>query len=244
MLISRELDTLEQGILGSFGRIHENTTEPEGQRQGIILVHGRAGDEKVMWVFSRAIQDLNAVVISPRAIIEDPIGGYSWWLKPVSKDESDHVVGDRNLPLESSSPHLATLSDMKNGLKIVENAATMLVDRYGVNSKKIRAIGFSQGAALIASVALSRPRLFQKVALLAGFIPELVKRQYENTDFSSLPKVFISHGTEDQIINFSRAEEMRFFLESKSAQVHFHSDNVGHKISGSGMKELREWVKV
>jgi len=232
LLSNRELNETECTALGLKGRVHDNSGVPWGDRTGVLLVHGRAGNESLMWVFSKVIQHLDPIVFSPRALDPDPIGGYSWW-NFETRDEGG----------ESPAPRATTLEHLEPGLTAISQAAEAMVNLYGVHRSKIIAIGFSQGAALVGSLALMDPLLFTKVALLAGFIPKSVQDHFANQEVLSSPAFFMSHGTKDRIIAFHKAEESRDFLKSKGVSVTFHSDDVGHKISSGGMRAISEWLK-
>ncbi|HMO16939.1 MAG TPA: hypothetical protein PKA63_00960 [Oligoflexia bacterium] len=241
MIRSRELKQDEQEILGTFGRVHDDTEVPWGERTGILLVHGRAGDEKVMWVFSKAIENIKGIILSPRAIIPDPIGGFSWWLLPgVTSIESSSENKYQEISINHASSPSAKNS-FKPGVETILRASEMLVTNYGVHPDKRIAIGFSQGAALVGSASLMNPCIFAKVVLLAGFIPEVVLAEFQFNSIDIMPEYFISHGTEDQVVAFNRAVLCRDYLIQKGARVTFHSDKVGHKISASGIKALSEW---
>jgi predicted esterase len=232
MLLNRELERHEINALGVFGRVHDDSSEPFGKRTGVILVHGRAGNETLMWVFSKVIRELEPIVFAPRALLEDPIGGYSWW-NFESREEGS----------ESPAPKATTLDHLEPGLTAISQAAHAIVDLYGVDPSRMIGIGFSQGAALLGSLSLMEPGIFSKVALLAGFLPKSVQEFFLKQDISQIPDIFMSHGIKDRIITFDKAVQSKEYLISKGGNVHFHSDEVGHKISSSGMRELKDWLK-
>lgn len=231
MLSNREFAQSETELYGAFGRIHDNSEIPFGSRTGIILVHGRAGNETLMWVFSKTIKKIDPIVIAPRAIENDPIGGYSWWNFP-----------DRVEVEPSPAPRKTSLDNLEEGFVVISQIANSMVKYNGVDPSKIIGIGFSQGAALLGSLSLFEPKLFSKVAMLAGFIPSSVQEHFKDQTLDNLPQIFISHGTKDKIISFDMALKTKDFLLSKNANLHFHSDDIGHKISSGGMKELEEWL--
>jgi len=65
---------------------------PEGAASSrppvVVLVHGRSGDSRAMWVFSKALEETKPLVVAPQAPYQDPLGGYTWWPIPVTP-ESD-----------------------------------------------------------------------------------------------------------------------------------------------------------
>lgn len=229
MLSNREFNHLEEQAFGTFGKVHDSSAQAFGQRTGIILVHGRAGNETLMWVFSRVIEQLDPIVVAPRAITEDEIGGYSWW----------KVSQPANVQL-SNSPKDTRQQQLEPAINLLEGIATSMPELYGVDPDRIFAIGFSQGGALCISLAMRNPRLFKGVGMLASFIPKVIQENHHG-DLKNL-NVFVSHGTKDEIIPVERAQESVEFLKHFGANVFYNQDDVAHKISSSGLKAFREWL--
>ena len=63
-----------------------------GPHPTVLMLHGRSGDENVMWVFARALPP-DWLIVAPRAIQPDPAGGFSAWSLIVLELEGLHIVG-------------------------------------------------------------------------------------------------------------------------------------------------------
>jgi phospholipase/carboxylesterase len=194
----------------------------------VVLVHGRAGNRGVMWIFSKALEKTKPLVVSPEAPLSSPLGGHSWWIVEGGEEE------------EKNSAKVVTAAELEQGVVVLERFIERVVDRYPVDRSKIFGFGFSQGAALLSTMTLRTPQVFQGVALLSGFIPEVALTGAKATD-GTLPGYFIFHGTEDDIIPVRAAERADAVLRRRGAEVKFVTDEVGHKISSRGMKELTRW---
>src|SRR5690606_10262001 len=136
---------------------------------------------------SRAIEALDPIVIAPRGLVPDPIGGHSWWTL-------DH---DPNTE-ESPSPAHSKFSQLRPAVETIKNIATGMPETYGVDPQKIFVLGFSQGGAAAISCALEFPNIFQGVGMLASFVPSVVKEKYHSVNLGGL-NVFMSHGEKDRI---------------------------------------------
>lgn len=204
-------------------------------RRTVLLVHGRAGTDRLMWTFSTCFSRLDPFTVAPQANLPDPLGGYSWW--QVESENDQGTPGRRQTTTAQLGPALERLGAFVDAL-----AAT-----YGRDLGEIYALGFSQGAAMVASLSLLRPSLFTGVTLLAGFIPKIVHTdgQFISADAAArkarLPRYLIAHGSQDRVIPLDRAELARNFLEGLGAEVELHVDPVGHKVGSQGMKGLRAW---
>ncbi|MFK5283124.1 alpha/beta hydrolase, partial [Lacticaseibacillus paracasei] len=75
-----------------------------------------------------------------------------------------------------------------------------LLDNYPIDKDNITLIGFSQGAILSYSVALSQPDRVKNIIGLSGYVSEpILSEGFEKNNFSKLG-IFASHGTVDQVI--------------------------------------------
>lgn len=118
-------------------------------------------------------------------------------------------------------------------LGLLERFVQSIPKTYGSDPLKVFGIGFSQGAALLASLSLLKPEMFQGVVMLSGYLPFDVLTRLKG-DNTGITKYFISHGTEDDIVPFDQAESARMNLEALERDVLFHEDSVGHKTSSLG----------
>lgn len=197
----------------------------------LLLVHGRAGNSQLMWMFTKGLEQVRPVVIAPEAFVEDPLGGFSWW-------RVEHQ-DDRELR------HEKMLEDIERACAKLEQFIQNAIEYYRLAPKKICAIGFSQGSAVISTLSLRSPKLFSAVGLLAGFVPKVV---FENPGYGNvksageLPRYFFAHGTKDETISVAIAERSRDYLASRGSTVEFYVDEVNHKIGVQGAKALQRWL--
>ena len=238
MLVSRDASADEEREAGLKFRVHVPGGEPVAGRPLVVLVHGRAGDRTLMWIFSKALQGealkrLQPVVVTPEAFLVDEKGGYSWW--PV-RDKLATV--DEALRAEG-------LREVIYATEVFRRFVANIERMFRTDPSFKIAGGFSQGAALSATTSLLAPELFRGVALLAGFVPQSVLHQQGVLAEGIRPKAryFIAHGTEDRIIPFSRAEQARDWLLEHGAEVSFHSDAVAHKVGAASIRALGEWFE-
>lgn len=184
----------------------------------VFLVHGRAGDRKVMQVFRRCIPD-SFTIFSPQAPQADPLGGFSWWdIERVGRS----LVG-------------ASLA-----LPIFLDFVTRSLQHYGRSPRVKIALGFSQGGGLLSLAAQEFPALFQGIGILSGFV---IRSENSQKGASlTLAKVLVTHGTDDATLSFDSCLQGIAFLEANGFEVQFQSDKTGHKVGSQGMHALRDWL--
>ncbi len=202
----------------------------EARCPAVFLVHGRAGNDTLMWTFSKVFEKFKPITIAPQAPVSDPIGGYSWW------------------PIEDLPGAPQGLEKLKTPISGLEEFIEKVSTLYPIDKERMYAIGFSQGAGIVSALSLKNAALFRGVALLAGFLPRVVPESEGYIDNRiakgtvKLPKYFIAHGTLDEQVPLSKAEFAKSTLESYGAEVHFHTEAVTHKVGAGGMKALEAWM--
>jgi phospholipase/carboxylesterase len=212
-------------ILGLIHGVAGVSSAKEPQT-AIVMAHGRSGDARSMWVFSQVLGVGKRLLVSPQAPFPHSRGGFSWWPEVTEGcgNNSDETVDN-------------------TALMMLENFIRKLPEVYPVDPTNIWGVGFSQGAAALASLSLLSPGLLRRVALLSGFLPRTLLR-FHREEFAAATidtKYFIAHGTKDVIVPFSRAEEAAEELRAFGAEVLIVSEEIGHKVGSKSMGELSSW---
>lgn len=184
----------------------------------VVMLHGRYGNEDVMWIFKRTLP-VSWLQIAPRATEPDH-GGYSWIIQP-----------------DGTWPALPAFDPAVD--KIV-HFIEALPQLYNADPESIYLMGFSQGAAVAYATALRRPQLVQAIAGLVGFVPEDCNRSPGFSALRGMP-IFMAVGREDQRVPFERAQMCRQTLQEAGADLTYHAYDTGHKVNSQGMKALTNW---
>jgi phospholipase/carboxylesterase len=185
----------------------------------VVMVHGWQGDETAMWIFKHAVPR-GVAIIAPRAPFALN-GGYVWYQRDQGQlqPEPDSLWAGRD--------HL-------------DEFLTGLPHHYPIDPNRMILMGFSQGAALCNTLALTQPGQVMGVASLAGLIPEIVAKTAQ-PELSGLP-VFIAHGTRDETVPVAAARQAREVYTRLGAQVTYGEYPTGHKLTTQGMADLKHWL--
>ena len=188
----------------------------------LLLVHGLTGDENSMWVFARNFP-ARYWIIAPRAPHTSDLGGYSW-----------------RGPFEESEFGRPTLEQLREGAE----GLIRLVDEYAASAKieaeTFDVMGFSQGAALCNVLGFLYPDRIGKTGILAGFVPEGLEELVSGRPLDG-KQFFVAHGTRDETVDVERARASITILEQAGAQVTYCEDDVGHKVSATCLRALKEF---
>lgn len=203
--------------------VHRAKIPPEaGPKQlapVVVMVHGWLGDETVMGIFKQTVPP-GAAVIAPRAPFALN-GGYIWYQRDQGQlqPEPDSLWAGRDQLMEflAGLPH-----------------------HYPVDPRRTVLMGFSQGAAVCNTVALTQPGRVRGVASLAGLIPDIVVETAQ-PNLTGLP-VFIAHGTKDETVPLAAARQARDVYTRLGAQVTYGEYPTGHKLTTQGMADLKKWL--
>lgn len=207
-------------VIEQAGLIHR-VQQPvdDGPFPTVVMLHGRSGNEDVMWVFAKSCPP-GWLLVAPRAIKPDPDGGFAW--HPRGKDE------------------WPSLDRFDEAVTAVTRFIRALPDLYHADPQRIYLMGFSQGAATAYATALRHPRLVQGIAGLVGFVPEECGAELETAVLRDLP-IFMAVGREDPLIPYERAQACAQTLRAAQADLTLREYDTGHRLNAAGMHDLRDW---
>jgi phospholipase/carboxylesterase len=189
-----------------------------------VLLHGRAGTREVIWMFERQVPP-TAAVLSLQAPLPEPapLGGFSWWR--LDADEEERIAA------------------VRHAVERLADAIERFLELHELRPTRRIALGFSQGAALISAALLSQRLRVDGAALLAGFVVEPPAPATVPASFvHGKPRVFVAHGTKDEVISIERARRGAKLLASLGLPVTHVEDEVGHKVGIQGTRALKKWL--
>ncbi|UZH55128.1 alpha/beta fold hydrolase [Salinimicrobium tongyeongense] len=192
----------------------------------LIMLHGYGSNEEDLFSFADELPD-EFFIISVRAPYPLPPYGNAWY--------AIHWDGSNNGKF--SDDDQAVISREK-----IVQFLNEVTENYPVDPKNVTLLGFSQGCILSFSVALSYPEKIKNVVGLSGYInQEILKKGYENNDFSNL-SVYSSHGTADQVIPVAWARKTAPFLDALNVDNTYSEFPVGHGVAPQNLMEIKAWL--
>jgi len=191
----------------------------EGPFPVILLLHGWTGNENAMWVFAPRMPN-GAMLLAPRGLYSSPLGGYGW-----------HPYQTRVWP---------SIDDFRPALKALLELLTPDHFPYA-DFSRLHLAGFSQGAALVYTLALLQADRIASFSGLSGFVPDGAERLVMSDGLRGKPG-FIAHGDQDDLVPVDRARKAVELFQKAGAQVTYCEDEVGHKLSANCFRGLEAFL--
>ncbi|MGD0611394.1 MAG: alpha/beta fold hydrolase [Anaerolineales bacterium] len=189
----------------------------------LVLLHGLSGDETSMWFFTRSLPPGGAL-LAPRAPFPAPEAGYSW---------REFGSANKELPsLEQLRPSVDSLLAFLDGWSASAH----------VQTEVIHLMGFSQGAAMTYAFALLHPERVHAIAALSGFLLAGAEPLLEQRRLDGKP-VFVSHGSQDEMVPVELARRAVSFLKASGASVTYCEAETGHKVSSDCLKGVESFFR-
>lgn len=195
-----------------------------GKTPLVILLHGVGSNEKDLFSFANQLPG-NFMVVSARAPFEIGKDSYAWY-------EVDFSTGKPVINKDNAEKSRNTIIQFIDELK----------KKYTFDDSQIYLCGFSQGAIMAYSVGLTRPDKIKGIAVMSGRLLEEVKPLIKPSASLKNLNVFISHGTNDNVLGVHYARESVTYLHTLGVNPYFKEYTEGHTISNAMLTDLINWL--
>ena len=190
----------------------------------LIMLHGVGSNEADLFSFADRIPG-EYLVISARAPNTLGPDSYAWY-------QVDFSTGKPVYNLEQAEQsRLAFISFIQE-----------LGKKHTFDPARVTLCGFSQGAIMAYSVALTRPDLVHGIAAMSGRLLEDVKPRITRSPELQRLSVLITHGTQDATLPVQYAHEAYTYLRSLGIAPALKTYADGHTINAAMLADLLAWL--
>jgi phospholipase/carboxylesterase len=193
----------------------------------VILLHGRGGNPQRFVKLADDLDTLNFIYAAPQApyYIKDTQSGFQYYPSVASEDTQTFDQGAR------------MTADW------IEQVSNDMKERFNIEGNKVWIMGFSQGAWTAHLMGLMKPEVVAGYAAFGGWINDrfATKERLEEMHKQGV-KVYIGHGTDDQVVTLDNGEDARKLLEDYQIQVSYFTYPVGHTISDQMRQDFVKWL--
>lgn len=196
-----------------------------GKTPLIILLHGVGSNENALFSFAGQLPD-QFLVISVRAPLVLGANSFGWY-------QVDFSTGKPVFNKAQEAQSRQMLIDFIGQLK----------RQFDFDEQQVYLCGFSQGAIMSYSVALTRPDLVKGIAVMSGRLLEEIKPLVAPKEKLHQLKIFIAHGTNDNMLSVQYAKDAVAFLKTLGLNPTFNEYDAGHQANAEMLGDLIKWLK-
>lgn len=190
----------------------------------LLLLHGVGSNEDDLFGLAPYL-DERFLIISVRAPNTLGPGSYAWF--DVDFTPQGPVID----PAQAEASREALID-------FIGEAITA----YSADPNQVYMMGFSQGAIMSASVALTRPDLVAGVVLMSGrILPEIQPLMAAPEKLEGLP-ILVIHGIIDTVLPIDHGRASRQLLASLPVELTYHEYPMGHEVSQESLAEVSSWL--
>ncbi|GGH59861.1 phospholipase/carboxylesterase [Filimonas zeae] len=190
----------------------------------IILLHGVGSNEQNMFSMANSLPD-KYLVVSARGPLTLGLNSFAWF-------QVDFSSGKPVIIKEQAEQARVSIIRFIDDLKKVEQ----------FNDQEVFLMGFSQGGIMSYSVALTEPEKIKGIVVMSGrLLPEIKPLVVSEERLKPL-KIFVSHGTNDRVLQFQYALDAVDYLKTKGLHPDFHQYNEDHTINTQMLNDVAGWL--
>jgi len=206
--------------------------EPAKQADAsLILLHGLGADASDLRELASKIQALHMRAILPYAPH-----------RPISLYAGEVVPGWYDLFGLDSAAKQDDLGIYK-AQKDINQLIQIEIDK-GIDHRRIVLGGFSQGGALALFTGLRFPLKLGGILALSTYLPLADSLEKERDQSNRDLPIFLSHGTEDEVILFEYAKTGLTFLKSLGYQIDWKPYHKAHNLIEKEVSDIKQWLNI
>ncbi|GBF43384.1 esterase [Leptospira ellinghausenii] len=209
-----------------------NPKSPTTNPPLLLLLHGVGSNEKDLFSLADYLPE-SLLVISIRGPLILGRDRFGWY----------------EISFQAGSPKIDIGQQEVSHQKILE-FLEYAKSQFQFDEKNVWIGGFSQGAVMSYSVGLEHPNQFKGIIALSGRLLEETKQKLNTNAKASAndevdpQKIYIAHGTNDNVISVASARNSKESLESLGRSPKYKEYPEGHTISQEMLKDLVGWLAV
>jgi phospholipase/carboxylesterase len=190
----------------------------------LLLLHGVGSHEGDLMGLAPYL-DRRFLIVSARGPVTLAPGMYAWF--QVVLDPANPIIDPEQA--ESSRRMI---------IRFIGEA----VAAYRADPRRVFLMGFSQGAIMSLSVALTGPSLVAGVVAMSGrLLPEVLPLLAAADPLRGLP-ILLQHGVADQVLPIQHGRAARDRLATLPVDLTYREYPMGHQVSDESLADAARWL--
>jgi len=193
--------------------------DPDKKYPVIFTLHGKGSNEKNMFGLVAPLSD-EFIIIGVRGNLT--LGaGYQYY------------------ELKSLGNPIREMFD--EAVRQLEDFIRYATEKYPIDASKRYLLGFSQGAILSMTLALTMGEQLKGIVALNGYVPEFVKTEYPLRSVKDV-SIFISHGEFDSVFPIRIGHETAAYFQNQTSRLTFKTYPTDHGVSEENQRDFVNWL--
>jgi phospholipase/carboxylesterase len=193
--------------------------DPDRKYPTIFTLHGKGSNEKNMFGLVAPLSD-DFIIVGIRGDLTLGAGFQYYELKSLGN------------PIREMFDQAA---------RQLEAFLLYATEKYPIDSNKRYLLGFSQGAILSMTLALTMGDQLKGIVALNGYVPGFVKTEYPLRSVKDV-SMFISHGEFDPIFPIRIGQETASYFHDQTQRLTFTTYPTDHSISEENQNDFVQWL--
>jgi phospholipase/carboxylesterase len=193
--------------------------DPDKRYPTIFTLHGKGSNEKNMFGLVAPVSD-DFIIVSIRGNLILGAGFQYYELKSLGNPIRE--MFDQAVQQLDAFIHYAT-------------------EKYPIDATKRYLLGFSQGAILSMTLALTMGNQLKGIVALNGYVPDFVKTEYSLKSVKNV-SVFISHGEFDSVFPIQIGHDTAAYFENQTSNLTFKTYPTDHGVSEENQQDFMNWL--
>lgn len=211
--------------LSLFHQVAPPKSGLSGKPPLLLLLHGYGANEDDLFSLAPYL-DERFLVVSARAPVDLRGMGYAWF----------------NLGFTPQGIAVDP-EEVEAARRILRKFIGEVVEAYECDPAAVYLMGFSQGAMMSLTVALTYPGTAAAVVAMSGrLMPQTLHQIPDKDALLGLP-ILVVHGTRDAVLPISHGRETRARLAELPVELTYHEYEMGHEVSVESLEDITEWLK-
>jgi phospholipase/carboxylesterase len=190
----------------------------------LMLLHGVGSNERDLFRLAPAL-DGRFRVLSVRAPLVRAEGSYAWFVPTFT------ATGIQIDPAELDASR-------KTLITFIESA----VRAFAAEPERVYLLGFSQGAIMSLTLALTEPERLAAVVAIAGRIPPEVLPWAAPPERTTRLPLLLEHGRQDTVLPITWAHAARPILEAQRLALDYREYDAPHTITDHMLADAAAWL--
>lgn len=194
--------------------------DPNRRYPAIFTLHGKGSDERNMYGLVEPLAD-EFILIGIRGDLTLGAGYQYYELKGLGN------------PLRES---------FDRAIRQLEAFLAYATEKYPIDAGRRYLLGFSQGAILSMTLALTMGDALRGIVALNGYVPEFAKTEYPTKSVRDVA-FFVSHGQYDSVFPVRIGHETAAYFKELAPKLTFKLYPSDHGVTPDNQRDFVQWLR-